>query len=231
MTDVTGTASDYFASMIEEYDSLIRRAVPTYDRMLAALIEYLPRKVSSGLELGCGTGNFTLALVERFPDARWVTVDASGEMVEATCARVAAEIPGAHVEGLVSRFEDLSLEAGRFDLVASYISLHHVAEKAELFARLRVLVAPGGSLCIADQLTGAAPRVADRHWQRWLEHCRSPGHCTPEEVDHLVDHSEAHDHYESLAAYAGYLRDAGFVDIDCVWRDGMWAVITAEAPV
>ncbi len=231
MTDLTGTASDYFASMIEDYDSLIRRAVPAYDAMLAATLEYLPEHPRRALELGCGTGNFTLALASRFPDCRWTTLDASEEMVELTAARVADEAAGVHVDAIVGRFETIDFPEESFDLVTSCISLHHVADKATFFARLRPMLRPGGSLCFADQLTGAAPRVADRHWERWLEHCESPGQCTEEEVDHLVEHSDAHDHYESLAAYAQYLMDAGFTTIDCVWRDGMWAVITAEVPV
>ncbi|MDH3733372.1 MAG: methyltransferase domain-containing protein [Gemmatimonadota bacterium] len=231
MTDVTGTASDYFASMIEDYDSLIRRAVPTYQQMLDTTLEYMPPHPRRGLELGCGTGNFTLALAGLLPECRWTTVDASDEMIELTAARVAEEATGVHVDCVLARFEEIEFDAGSFDLITSCISLHHVADKAELFARLRPMLRPGGSLRFSDQLTGAAPGVADRHWERWLEHCRAPEQCTEAEVDHLVEHSEAHDHYESLAAYAQYLRDAGFVGIDCVWRDGMWAIVTAEAPL
>lgn len=226
--DVSGTASDFFASMIEDYDSLIRRAVPTYDAMMDVALEYLPADPGSGLELGCGTGTFTLALAARFPACRWTAVDASEEMVELTRARLAADAPGARVECVVGRFEDLELEPASFDVVTSCISLHHVEDKAALFERLRPLVRSGGTLCFSDQLTGATGRVADRHWERWLEHCRAPGHCTEEEVDHLIEHSRAHDHYESFGAYEEYLRRAGFVDIDCVWRDGMWTVIAAE---
>lgn len=229
MTDVSGTASDYFASMIEEYDSLIRRAVPAYDEMMDVTLEYIPDDPRSGLELGCGTGNFTLALAARFPASRWTVVDASDEMVELTRARLAAESAPAAVECVVGRFEEIGFDAASFDLVTSCISLHHVADKAALFERLRPMLRSGGTLCFSDQLTGATGRTAGRHWARWLEHCRSPGHCTKEEVDHLIEHSLAHDHYESLGAYEEHLRRAGFVDIDCVWRDGMWAVIAAGA--
>jgi len=229
MTDLSGTASDYFASMIEDYDSLIRRAVPTYDAMMSVTLEYMPPDPASGLELGCGTGNFTVALAGRFPACRWTTVDASAEMVELTGARLAAEAPAAPVECVVGRFEELGFGPESFDVVTSCISLHHVTDKAALFERLRPMLRPGGTVCLSDQLTGATGRVADRHWDRWLEHCRAPGQCTEEEVDHLVEHSRAHDRYESLGAYEKYLRGAGFVDVDCVWRDGMWAVITAEA--
>jgi len=230
MTDLAGTASDYFGSLIEEYDSLIRRAVPMYDTMLAAVLEYLPADPRRGLELGCGTGNFTLALARRDPGCHWMGVDASEEMVELTRARLASAHPDVRVDVDVGRFEEVAFDPGTFDVVTSCISLHHVADKAALFERLRPMLAPGGSLCFADQFTGAAARVADRYWARWLEHCRLPGQCSEEEIDHLLEHAEAHDHYESLAACAGHLRRAGFVDVDYVWRDGMWAVVTAEAP-
>ena len=36
------SASGYFGSMAESYDSLIHRAVPRYDEMIARLLEYLP---------------------------------------------------------------------------------------------------------------------------------------------------------------------------------------------
>lgn len=230
MTNLSGTASDYFASLIEDYDSLIRRAVPGYDAMLAIVLEYLPSEPRRGLELGCGTGNLTLALARDAPDCHWTAVDASDEMVELTRARLAAEHPEVRFDVEIAQFEAMTGDHGPFDVVTSCISVHHVADKAGLFERLRPMLTSGGSLCFADQFTGATPRVADRHWQRWLEHCRSPGQCTEEEVDHLLEHSEAHDHYESLAACVGHLRRAGFIDVDCVWRDGMWAVVTAEVP-
>ena len=37
-------ASGYFGSMVESYDSLIRRAVPRYDEMISTMLDYLPGK-------------------------------------------------------------------------------------------------------------------------------------------------------------------------------------------
>ncbi len=63
------TASEYFGAMVDEYDSLIRRAVPRYDEMIARTVEYMPDDARRILEFGCGTGNLTLAIAQRFPES------------------------------------------------------------------------------------------------------------------------------------------------------------------
>src|SRR6266550_9328266 len=87
-TQLPPTAAAYFGAMAESYDSLIRRAVPRYEEMTARLLEYLPREADSVLELGCGTGNLSLALAHRFPSASLTFVDASTEMLAVTRTRI-----------------------------------------------------------------------------------------------------------------------------------------------
>jgi hypothetical protein len=55
------------------------------------------------------------------------------------------------------------------------------------------------------------------------------GHCTPEEIESLVQHAAAHDHYTTLTDHVALLSMAGFSEIDCVWRSGMWGIVTATA--
>ena len=91
-----GTASDYFGALVAQYDSLIRRAVPRYEEMTDRLVEYLPglKEGAHVLELGCGTGNLTLRLVERYPGSPMVVVDAAPEMVEVTASRAGGRVEG-----------------------------------------------------------------------------------------------------------------------------------------
>src|SRR5215216_6509623 len=86
--DIAGSAYGYFGSMVDSYDSLIRRAVPRYDEMTARLLEYLPRNADRVLELGCGTGNLSLQLARSFPNAALTLVDASPEMTTVTRSRI-----------------------------------------------------------------------------------------------------------------------------------------------
>jgi tRNA (cmo5U34)-methyltransferase len=223
---VTETASDYFGAMADEYDSLIRRAVPRYDEMIARTVEYMPEGSRRILELGCGTGNLTLAIARRFPEAELSLVDDAPEMLGLTRSRleqgrVAHSIPG--------RFEDVVLPASMFDVVTSCISLHHVVDKRALFARLRVALRPGGVLVFSDQMRG---QTVDNHainWNRMTDFWRLPDHCTADEVRSLTAHAEQHDHYVSIVDQIHLLEEEGFRDLDCVWRNWMWGILWARA--
>jgi tRNA (cmo5U34)-methyltransferase len=225
------SAWGYFASMVESYDSLIRRAVPRYDEMVSRLLEYLPSDPGSVVELGCGTGNMSLQLLAKFPRSKLTFVDASPEMIALTRSRIdqARSSAAPSFDFLVQRFEELDLPEQRVDVVVSSISLHHVENKARLYSRIRSLLERGGHFCFADQLRGEPGFNHRLNWDRWLDFCRERGHCTPEEIESLVQHAEAHDHYTTLTDHFALLGRAGFSDLDCVWRNGMWGIVTATA--
>lgn len=225
------TASRYFGEMAESYDSLIRRAVPSYDLMIERTLEYLPAHAGRILELGCGTGNFTLGLAARYPDAALVMVDAAPEMTSLTRSRLEAADPAAAARArfLTTRFELLDPVPGEFELVVSCISLHHVQDKGALYTVLRRALSNGGRFCFADQLRAPAEDIQALNWNRWLDYCRLPGGCSEEEIESLLEHAAKHDHYTPLREHIRLLEAAGFSQVDCVWRDLAWGVVTADA--
>lgn len=227
MQDQKPGASAYFGGLSQEYDSLIRRVVPRYDEMIERLVEYLPRRASRILELGCGTGTFTLRLAERYPEAELTLVDASPEMLETVRARLD---PSRAVRLREESFEEVELEPGGFDLVTSCIALHHVADKAALFRKLHAALAPGGALVYADQMGGATADHQRINWDRMIEFWTAPGHCTEEEIRGLLEHAEAHDHYAPIVAQITLLEQTGLRELDCVWRNHMWGIVTARRP-
>lgn len=229
--DVGATAAKYFGAMIDSYDSLIRRAVPRYAEMTERLLEYLPPDTAAVLELGCGTGNLSLKLAAKYPHARLTLVDASPEMIDVTRTRLTEAYPEVARQATfrVMKFEDVSPHDGRFDVITSCISLHHVVDKGRLFLQLHETLADGGTFRFADQMAGASDtRNGELNWSKWLEFCRQPGNCSEEEVQSLVDHAAAHDHYAPIVEQIHLLEKAGFVNVDCVWRNWMWGIITAE---
>jgi malonyl-CoA O-methyltransferase len=98
------------------------------------------------LELGCGTGLFSRHLTERYPQGRFVLSDASPAML-AECRRNLG-VRGHHIDFAV-------MDAGRpgalgsFDLIATSMTLHWLAEPRASLERLRDLLAPGGVLLYA----------------------------------------------------------------------------------
>ena len=99
------------------------------------------------LDYGAGTGLLALPLAARV--RRVLAVDASAGML-AVLADKARAGGCANVAGLRADFATDALPAGPFDLVASAMTLHHVADVAGLLRKFFALLAPGGRIALAD---------------------------------------------------------------------------------
>jgi trans-aconitate methyltransferase len=114
--------------------------MPRYEEMLREIVRCLPDGPRYLLELGCGTGTLTELLARRYPEASLMAIDASAEMIEIARGRV----PATSASFVVSLFESLKLPERSFDLIASNMSLHHIAEKGPFYRRLHDAMRPGG---------------------------------------------------------------------------------------
>ncbi|MDP9223968.1 MAG: class I SAM-dependent methyltransferase [Actinomycetota bacterium] len=97
------------------------------------------------LELGIGTGETALRVMELHPGAHLTAIDSSREMLE----RARTSFPAADLR--LSRLED-SLPEGPFDLVVSALAVHHLdsAGKRDLFQRVAHVLRHAGSFVLAD---------------------------------------------------------------------------------
>ena len=64
------------------FDRGIRQLLRKYDEMLDVLVRCIPANVDRILELGCGTGELSLKLLNRFPTAQIIAVDYSPRMLQ-----------------------------------------------------------------------------------------------------------------------------------------------------
>jgi trans-aconitate methyltransferase len=75
----------------KRYQELAAVAVPAREEQVAVLLALLPFRQNEpfqAIELGCGEGFFTLALLECFPQASVVALDGSAEMRARTTERI-----------------------------------------------------------------------------------------------------------------------------------------------
>ncbi len=105
------------------------------------------------VDLGCGPAN-QLALLARFvPDAHFVGIDASPAMLALAGDTLARGAVG-NVELHEGRMEALTaIPDASVDAVVSTMSLHHLADRAELAATLREvarILKPGGGVYLVD---------------------------------------------------------------------------------
>jgi tRNA (cmo5U34)-methyltransferase len=135
----------------DTYVAIVRAEVPDYERVqdeVARATEGVTaRRV---LELGTGTGVTAKRVLERHRQAHLTGVDSSEHML------AVADLPGADL-----RLQDLrdALPEGPFDLVFSALAVHHLDghAKADLFARVGAVLAPGGRFVLADVIVPEDP--------------------------------------------------------------------------
>lgn len=113
------------------------RTRPAADLLARVPIDQ-PRRV---YDLGCGPGNSTQLLCERWPESRIIGVDNSPEML------ATARQSGLSAEWVEAAIESWSPEAPP-DVIFSNAALHWVADHGALIARLISAAAPGGILAV-----------------------------------------------------------------------------------
>ena len=73
----------HFNEVAENYDATIEKNLVNYNQMIEALINAIPDNESPRiLDLGCGTGNITKKVLERFPNGKVTCFDLSEKMIE-----------------------------------------------------------------------------------------------------------------------------------------------------
>lgn len=122
------------------------RLRPALD-LLARVALRAPRLV---VDLGCGTGNVTRVMTERWPEAVIIGVDSSEEMLAKARAR------GAAVRW--ERADAATWQAPEeADLIFSNAVLHWLGDHATLLPRLTTMLRPGGVLAVQMPLSWYTP--------------------------------------------------------------------------
>jgi len=116
----------------------------------------LDRGFERSLEVGAGTGYFSLNLLQAGVVREATCTDISPGMVRRLEAN--AERLGLTVRSLRADAESLPFAAGSFDLVIGHAVLHHLPDLERAFAEFRRVLKPGGRIVFA----GEPSRVGDR---------------------------------------------------------------------
>jgi trans-aconitate 2-methyltransferase len=125
------------AQYLEFADARLRPALD----LLARIRLDAPQTI---VDLGCGTGNVTRLLAERWPQARIVGVDSSPAMLREARAAMHDDPRCTFVTADLAEWQpDAPVE-----LVYSNAALHWLPNHAALFARVAAMVAPEGVLAV-----------------------------------------------------------------------------------
>ncbi|MSO99413.1 MAG: class I SAM-dependent methyltransferase [Rhodospirillaceae bacterium] len=127
-------------------------------------------KVKRILDMGCGVGQMTVALKERFPDAEVWGIDVGGPMVRYAHMRSRRLGVGANFAQRLN--EDSKFPDNHFDLVVSYIVHHELPADItrKVIAEAHRVTRPGGVYYPLDFNSGGVRSPAHGMYGRWWDH-------------------------------------------------------------
>jgi SAM-dependent methyltransferase len=195
-------------------------------QVLGKLRKLLGRDLDAGfgrsLEIGAGTGYFSLNLLQAGVVSQATCTDISPGMVRTLAAN--AERLGLSVRAARADAEALPFPDESFDLVLGHAVLHHLPDLEKAFAEFHRVLAPGGRIAFAgepsrfgDRLAWLPKRTAAALaplWRAALRAAPAPNGGAPTD-----DEAERHDHelerLVDIHAFAPgdlirYARRAGF---------------------
>jgi tRNA (cmo5U34)-methyltransferase len=180
----------------------------------SALLEFIPRDARRILDLGTGDGRL-LALVRRqHPATEAVAIDFSPAMLDEARKRFAGDTTVTVVEHNLDAWLP---GLGKFDAVISSFAIHHLMHerKKELYTEVYRLLNTGGVFCN-------------------LEHVSSPSEQLHEEfllrIGFTVKTEDPSNKLLDFETQLGWLREIGFVDVDCHWKWRELALLVGVRP-
>jgi ubiquinone/menaquinone biosynthesis C-methylase UbiE len=202
-------------------------------------------RFGDGLEIGSGTGYFSLNLLQLGLIERLTATDISPGMLRRLSAT--AEALGLEAETVATEAEALPFADESFDLVFGHAVLHHIPDLERAFAEFRRVLRPGGAIAFCgepsrygDRLAAAPKRagmLAAPAWRRLIgaapravpEAEQSHGHALEGEVD---VHAFAPADLRRLLAAAGFeqRRVGGEELLANAWGWGLRTVESTAEP-
>lgn len=168
----------------------------------AVLLEHVPLDVGRVLDLGTGDGRLTAMLREGRPEMAATGLDFSALMLERARERFGENKRIELIEHDLSRpLPDL----GRFDAVVSSFAIHHLEHerKRELYAEVLDLLEPGGVFANFEHVASPNERLHRAFFAA---------------IDVPIEEADPSDRLLDVETQLTWLRELGFVDVDCYWK-------------
>lgn len=215
------------------YQQLAAVAVPDRAEQMATLLTLLPfgqADAARVLELGCGEGRLSQAVLDAYPEAHVVALDGSEEM--RARARTRLDPHRATIEAFDLAAGDWWPHVENANAVVSSLAIHHLdgTHKQRLFSAVAQRLMHDGALLIADLVAPQRPeahQVFATGWDRAAERQATQ----PEVYARFKDtqwnifwYPDPVDMPSPLFEQLLWLQQAGFLGVDCFWQRAGHAV-------
>jgi len=216
-----------FDSIAAEYDAQRQYVIPQMDQYYGAAVWAAESTKTNPaiLDVGAGTGLLSALMLDKFPAAELTLLDISENMLAVARERF---FDRKNVRYVVNDYSRSDL-GGEFDIVCSALSIHHLAteDKRLLFKKIFRALLPGGIFVNADQADGETPYFRERYLEYWNGFLQA-GPLAESECAEILKRRNSLDRNEKLSLQLSWLREAGFADVDVVYRNRTFVVTVAR---
>ena len=220
-----------FAAGADNYDRARRKLVPCFDdfyRTAMELLPFAPDDRFEVLDLGAGTGLLSAMIAEGFPKARLTLFDLTPEML--LIARQRLKPLGKRVRFVTADFASAA-PSKSYDAVVSALAIHHLPDsgKRHLFGDIFKYLTPGGVFINADQVAGETAAIDQRSREMWMKGARELK-VSEKDLDAALGRMKQ-DLPATVGQQLAWIREAGFVEVSCSYRNQIFAVLSGAKPL
>ena len=217
-----------FNDSIAYYDDWMKKALPNYEDIFQTAKEIIPFPTEQSIEvldLGAGTGLFSQHVLDRYPRANFLLYDVADKMLGVAQKRFRDHGPQFHY--FVGDYRELETRQN-FDLVISSLSIHHLSdeEKRGLFRQIHGVLRSPGVFINVDQVQGETQFIRSLYWDHWLEQVHRVEK-SEERIQESVSRRTTYDREATLVDQLTWLKEAGFENVDCVYKNYFVGVFLA----
>ena len=192
-----------------DFDTGIRQLLPKYDEMLEAIVRCVPYTSRRILELGCGTGELSVKILNRCQDAQIIALDYSPRMIEAARKKMQLAVYEQRWNGIEADFGEWANNPEKFDIgtefdaCVSSLAIHHLGDemKAKLFQGIAKSLKSGGCFWNVDPILPESPVLAEVYQAVREEWAQKQGTTMEEVRSRLASNSDSVD-YSSSYGYS-----------------------------
>jgi tRNA (cmo5U34)-methyltransferase len=228
-------------SLVAVYLEGVRGAIPLAQEQIDIMLRLIAacgEPIRSFLDLGCGDGVLSAAILQRYPKAEGVLVDFSPPMLDAARNRFAGQkvsIRFADLDYGVASWTRSINEYGPFNAIVSGYSIHHQPDsrKREIYVELFHLLRPGGIFVNVEHVSSFSSWVASVNDDLFIDrlHRRHPDKSRTEVAEKYYRRPDKMANILApVELQCQWLREIGFADVDCYLKVLELAVFGGRRP-
>lgn len=219
MTEIAKSYDD----QAQAYDDFIRKLVPDYEVFHELMGKFLGQ-VSTVFDVGCGTGNSSLRLLEINPELKLTCLDTSSQMLAIAKSKL----------GEKHFFTESPIEAyvpaDNFDAVISVMVMHNIQETSDrlkTYQKISEALKNEGTYLTVDIFQGETDQLQNIYMAQWRDFMLKK---LPEsEVDgKWLKLHKVKDKPLRLSEQRHLLKEAGFSTVEVVHKRLQFAMLVAQ---